>query len=112
MSHTPGPWSVKQDGRLAILIQEDETGYEIASVWHGKGEVDSTSNAALILSAPDLYESLTDLLAIVADCHGLYGPEVEKAQRVISEAEGHRYSDAAWGEVVRRTRRAAETEGK
>ena len=94
MSHTPGPWSVKVDGRFGYLIQEDETGYEIATVFHDT-KIDSAANANLVIAAPSLFSALTDLLGIVADCHGLHGPEVENAQRLIDLVElGRSYPPA------------------
>lgn len=68
MSHTPGPWTTKENAYFNQMIGIEPS---IGCVY-GVGE-EVQANARLIASAPDLLEALEALMGIVSDSHGVSG---------------------------------------
>ena len=110
LKHTEGPWKACRDhedfdGSIIYLDEEDTTEYNKRPYTHicSKGKYitcnhdlftfENESNALLIATAPDLYESLKDLLVtciLRGDKLGLNdrGPVLDKARAAIKKAEG------------------------
>ena len=93
MKHTPGPWEIDYiDGNGQIVIRGKD--YEIATCWHhcvGSIEKEMYANANLMIAAPELFESLEELLKEAIDEHyestdpdGL----LKKARTAIAKAKG------------------------
>jgi hypothetical protein len=82
--HTPGPWKVSAHGYdspyLSKAYVEDEHGGPICGLWEGDGP-----NARLIAAAPDLYESL---LEIVTEWGSPNTPKWHRAKAALARAEG------------------------
>ena len=68
MSHTPGPWSIKENAYLNQMIDVEPS---IGCVY-GVGE-EVQANARLIASAPDLLAALEALMRIVSNSNGVSG---------------------------------------
>ncbi len=90
-THTPGPWKVlhhtapQHDGDRAVYAP----GNKLICEMNGGPNDDSETlaNARLIASAPDLLDSLRDILEMVTD-NRLHGEEVYRAANAIRKAEG------------------------
>lgn len=83
MKHTPGPWYWDSEGLGSKDVLVFGKGYPF--------EMTSKANKQLIAAAPDLLESLQDLLIRVADDEE-YGPEhaITRARAAISKALGEK----------------------
>ena len=87
--HTPGPWQVlpEEDDRQYLRIRGTEPGqlWKIANVHHDphayrRHDADETrANASLIACAPDL-------LAVVEEAIGLFGPPAQAPAMWIAQA--------------------------
>lgn len=86
---TPGPWDVYVGDDESIRIVTDER--RICDVTIYLDEVDG-ANAHLIAAAPDMYEALKALRALVgtteADWQSLYEYSKKLADAAIAKAEG------------------------
>ena len=86
--HTLGPWRVVNDGLLSVSASAN--GHGVASI--GSPTAERDANARLIASAPELLESLIDVLGWIPNG----GPwhtdapmkAVERARAVIAKARG------------------------
>ena len=91
-THTPGPWKMSScsDGREIVSHSCGMT-FPIAEACDGLGKAnglkEAQANARLIASAPDLLDSLRDILEMVTD-NRLHGEEVYRAANAIRKAEG------------------------
>lgn len=76
MTHTPGPWHRGSDfndnrfvifsetGRMRLEPGQGTVLYSIANVFNAFSENEDDANARLIAAAPELYDSLKELLEI------------------------------------------------
>ncbi len=59
-THTPGPWTYKDDFELVVVPKNDPQADAICEITGNPSE--QFANARLIAAAPELLEALTDLL--------------------------------------------------
>ena len=78
--HTPGPWHVSGLVRAAVVIGDDVLRL-------GIGEA-SKANARLIAAAPDLLDSLVNLLGVIDGEGGTKPGAREMARAAIARAVG------------------------
>ena len=90
MSHTPGPWTVKNKGRLLSIrsLVDDEV---IAQVPYSKSEGlrqdRDYANASLIAAAPELLEALKKV-AELDDWQKIPPATMVRVEEAIAKAEG------------------------
>jgi len=96
MSHskfTPGPWQVNvwTTGRRTV---EGVNAPTIAEIHDTHEDVEKAANARLIAAAPDLYEALRELTALMEDVRtGQYTPDsftTQPARITLAKAEGRK----------------------
>lgn len=90
--HTPGPWKISSDGFIERDIETTYDTYEDAIVNDYKGcgthecEWVNEADKALVSSAPELFESLKDLVNLCENT--LSSPVLDRAKVVIQKAKG------------------------
>lgn len=86
--HTPAPWSLSPTDDTIVI---DAAGREVAAIDGDYNDPDTwplmEANARLIASAPELYESLCDLIASIENCT-ITGETMAAAKAAKSKAEG------------------------
>lgn len=101
-NHTQGPWQIDPQHKGAIFCAEiyDTAGGHyarcqlVASVAWGRKPGEGMDNATLIVTAPELFESLTELYdSVVNRQGGMYSDEqcrqiLERARHVLRKVEG------------------------
>ncbi|MBP0998439.1 hypothetical protein J8629_15410 [Serratia fonticola] len=82
---TPGPWFRKD----VSICRQDKAGLQIGFLSTGceKRRDEGLANAHLIVAAPELLESLQEVMAALTDL-GFDGPAERKAQAAINKALG------------------------
>lgn len=100
IKHTPGPWHLKHNG---IMNHASPTSHDIEAgdnifighIYPVKGHTtpaESQANSHLIASAPELLEALKvcyRALTIDSDMEEDFAPEIRKALKAMSKAEGN-----------------------
>jgi len=100
--HTPGPWQVTNTlGKVAITVPHDSIGiapYTVCHIWPHIEKGESEANAKLIAAAPELLETVKELVEIFEqiNTNGMFayhldshtGVKVKKANEIIRKAEG------------------------
>jgi len=79
--HTPGPWTVDPEGRIAVTI-EGGNGEPICDVYGANKEAD----AYLIAAAPAMLESIKSLYSSLAwhvDNHGHFGMDMARLEEAL-----------------------------
>ena len=82
LNHTPGPWSIRQEGVWSV-----GTDHEMTALVYGFTDEEEEANAHVIAAAPDLLEALK-ILAKLGESHGAEGVYWDKARAAIAKAEG------------------------
>ena len=90
---TPGPWSYKQYEKGVWGVGDKNTDDQIAVLqWHRAFDAEAGANAALIATAPELYEALESLLleysAISDTGNANHKNEIAAASAVLAKARG------------------------
>ena len=99
MTHTPGPWRAFQDASSLRHTVGTATG-RICDMWGREPAFytdEDAANARLIASAPELLESLQDLMFAEGGEAGQTAEQLEawaQAEAAIAKATGQRRSDA------------------
>jgi len=85
--HTPGPWhaDISENGSFTITTPEGSV-ISSRNSW-GHRAAESNANARLISAAPDLLESLKNLISLDERC-GWHSKQADAAIAVIAKAEG------------------------
>ncbi|WP_024530235.1 hypothetical protein [Serratia fonticola] len=86
---TPGPWELHQeDGEISIRqAGTTECGPGWSSYTQIATELNNIHDANLVVAAPELLESLQEVVAALAEL-GFDGPAERKAQEAINKALG------------------------
>jgi hypothetical protein len=83
--HTPGPWTVQ--GFQIYADKGTQYGYRLIDVVRGRSEDELRANYALIAAAPDLADSLIEVLAVFRNCIGQAAfAEFETGNPIIRDA--------------------------
>lgn len=103
--HTPGPWRATGEvwsgssqtlpaGILSYRINHKGQEETVAQVWPpyvcdhaSKGYARHAADLMLMLAAPELLESLENMIGII-ELEGIKGPGVDKAREAIKKAKG------------------------
>ena len=87
---TPGPWVIEQHNFMAPEISGNgrPVARALYDIWSEDPEVDA--NAALIATAPELYEALVELSRVyeLGDFDTEFKPALEQARAALKKARG------------------------
>lgn len=83
-THTPGPWTIATDGPARILRIDSAEG-PIASIYV---HMASHEDARLIAAAPDMLETLRDIVGMLADVNDMRADALHAARAAIVRATG------------------------
>ena len=91
--HTPGPWKVKDYKNSGLAVCQEIDSQEVIC-WSAGTKMDMSrdrlANAHLIAAAPELLESLKDVLPTLTNTVGGTATTQHKmAEKAIAKAEGH-----------------------
>jgi hypothetical protein len=91
--HSPGPWTADLDSPIAAIPGHIVRvgGFAIALLWKGGGTHGVSrqrANALLIAAAPELLESLAELVAAIDALGTVKLPRMERARAAITKAHG------------------------
>jgi hypothetical protein len=88
--HTPGPWTMTEQGSPSAYVEDSETSIGIESsdrrVAAVEGWDNALDNARLIAAAPDLLAALETMLRTPNDL--ALGPAIAQARAAIAKAKG------------------------
>ena len=85
-THTPGPWTLNDARSTRVDLIDTQQGHAVGEiVWV---DVRNPADARLIVAAPDMLETLRDIVGMLTDANDMRADALHAARTAIVRATG------------------------
>lgn len=85
-THTPGPWTLNDARSTRVDLIDTQQGHAVGEiVWV---DVRNSADARLIAAAPDMLETLRDIVGMLTDANDMRADALHAARTAIVRATG------------------------